>query len=100
MPAMRFIHCIEDSELRFKAALEINKECWARGNAVDSEELISDCLKKTDFFQQEWNDIYTFTKENKGRQALKLATKRAIELDVFGVPTFRYDEINFWDRID
>ena len=101
MPAMRFIHCIEDKDLRFKAALAINRECWAEGKAVNSEELITEALKKTNFFQKEWEDIYTFTKENGGRQALKKATVRALELNVFGVPTFRYDEINFWgsDRI-
>ena len=102
LPALRFIHCIEDMELRFKAALEINRECWAKGNAVDSEELITECLRKTDFFQEEWNDIYLFTKERGGRRALKAATSRALELNVFGVPTFRYDDINFWgsDRLD
>jgi len=101
LPALRFIHCIEDMELRLKAALEINKECWAKGNAVDSEELITECLKNTDFFQEEWNDIYLFTKEKGGRRALKAATSRALELNVFGVPTFRYDEVNFWgsDRL-
>ena len=101
MPAMRFIHCIEDKELRFKAALEINRHCWARGKAVDSEELITETLKETDFFQAEWEDIYTFTKANGGRQHLKKATVRALELDVFGVPTFRYEDVNFWgsDRI-
>jgi len=102
MPSMRFIHCIEDQELRFKAALAINKQCWAEGKAVDSEELITECLKSTDFFQDEWEDIYSFTKSNGGRQLLKKATARALELNVFGVPTFRYDDVNFWgsDRIN
>ena len=101
MPAMRFIHCVENKELRFKAALEINRQCWAKGKAVDSEELITDALKKTDFFQDEWEDIYTFTKELGGRQLLKKATAKALGINVFGVPTFRYDDINFWgsDRI-
>ena len=101
MQAMRFIHCIQDPELRFKAALAINRECWAKGNAVDVEDAISNTLKKTDFFQNEWEDIYSFTKSNGGRQALKKATARALELNIFGVPTFRYDDVNFWgsDRI-
>lgn len=101
MPAMRFIHCIEDKELQFKTALEINRECWGRGNAVDTEELLTDCLKKTDFYQSEWDEIYSFTKANGGRKALKSATSRALELNVFGVPTFRYNDINFWgsDRL-
>ncbi len=101
LPAMRFIHCIDEPELRFKAALAVNKQCWAEGKAVDNEELISETLRKTDFFQDEWDDIYTFTKTNGGRQHLKKATARALELDVFGVPTFRYDGVNFWgsDRI-
>ncbi|MCH2205920.1 MAG: DsbA family protein [Lentisphaerales bacterium] len=102
MPATRFISCIEDHELRFKAALFINKCCWADGLAVDTEEALTDLLKKTDFFQNEWEDIYAFTKANGGRKKMKMATNRALELDIFGVPTFRYDNVNFWgsDRLE
>ncbi len=101
LPAMRFIHCIQDQNLRFKAALTLNRECWALGLPIDNEDLIADCLKKTDFFQKEWEDIYLFTKANNGRQLLKEATAKALENDVFGVPTFRYNNINFWgsDRL-
>ena len=101
MPATRFISCINDNELRFKAALYLNKCCWADGLAVDTEEALTEHLKKTDFFQSEWEDIYIFTKTNGGRKLMKSATKKALELKVFGVPTFRYDDINFWgsDRL-
>jgi 2-hydroxychromene-2-carboxylate isomerase len=102
MPATRFISCIDDPELKFKAALYINKCCWADGVVVNTEDALTELLKKTDFFQTEWEDIYTFTKERGGRKKMKLATTRALELKVFGVPTFRYDEINFWgsDRLE
>lgn len=102
MPATRFISCIEESELRFKVALHINKCCWADGLAVDTEEALTELLKKTEFFQEEWDDIYTFTKANNGRKKMKMATNRALELNVFGVPTFRYDNVNFWgsDRLE
>ena len=102
MPATRFIHSIENSTLRFKATLALNAYCWGQGKAVDDEECITEALKETDFFQDEWSDIKSFIKENRGRQKLKETTYRALELDVFGVPTFRYDGINFWgsDRLD
>jgi 2-hydroxychromene-2-carboxylate isomerase len=102
MPATRFIHCIEDNKLRFKAALALNKECWGNGNAIDTEERITETLKNTDFFQEEWQDANTFIKEHGGRKKLKEATYRALELDIFGVPTFRYNEVNFWgsDRLE
>jgi 2-hydroxychromene-2-carboxylate isomerase len=102
MPATRFIHCIDNMKLRYKAALHLNKACWAKGIAIDTEDAIKECLESTDFFQTEWTDIDSFTKANDGRKKLKFHTSRALELDVFGVPTFRYDNINFWgsDRID
>ena len=102
MPATRFISCIESKEIRQRAALYINKCCWADGAAVDTEEKLTELLRQTDFYQEEWEDIYTFTKTNGGRKKMKLATNRALELDVFGVPTFRYDDVNFWgsDRLE
>ncbi len=102
MPATRFIHCIDNQDLKFKAALAINTHCWGKGHAVDTEENISEALKDTDFFQDEWSDISLFIKERNGRKRLKEATARALELDIFGVPTFRYQNINFWgsDRLE
>ena len=102
MPLTRFIHSIDDEKLKYKATLFLNKHCWGEGKAVDTEEAISEALKQSEFFQTEWEDISLFIKENNGRRKLKEATARALDADVFGVPTFRYDGINFWgsDRLD
>ena len=102
MHVLRFLHGIEDQQLRFKAALYLNKCCWADGIAVDTEEAVGEALQKTDFFQEEWSDVAAFIKNTRGRKTLKVETARALELDVFGVPTFRYDDVNFWgsDRLE
>jgi len=102
MPVLRFLHCIDDQDLRLRAALWLNKACWADGLAVDDEDAISLVLSQSDFYLGEWGDISALIKEKRARKAVKLATARAVELDVFGVPTFRYDGINFWgsDRLE
>lgn len=103
LAAARFIHSIENQQLRFETALQVNRLCWADSKAMDTEEKITAGLKdKHPNFQPEWEDISALIKENNGRKLLKSATARALELDIFGVPTFRYDEVNFWgsDRLD
>lgn len=103
LPALRFISSIADQELRFTTALAINRACWAESRAVDTEEAIQQVLLDLDLMRPEWQDIYTFIKESGARQILKKATARAIELQVFGVPTFRLNEkMNFWgsDRLE
>jgi len=99
---MRFIHSIEDLALRFETALVLNRECWAFSCRMDREEDIFTALQKHNQMRDEWQDISAFIRNNNGRGKLKQATKRAVELDVFGVPTFRYKGINFWgsDRLE
>ncbi|WDE97466.1 DsbA family protein [Lentisphaera profundi] len=100
---LRFINCIEDLDERYKVAIALNRACWSESKDLSTDEHIQSVLKDLGMMKAEWEDIYLFIKENKGRQVLKQATARALELKVFGVPTFRIDdEINFWgsDRFD
>ena len=100
LPLMRFLHCIDNQKLRFEVALILNKACWARSISVEREEEIIAILAK-EYWQDEWRDLDKFIKENNGRKKLKDATSKALENNIFGVPTFRYKEVNFWgsDRI-
>ena len=103
LPALRFISCIENPSERYEAALVINRACWGESKDVSTEEGIQEVLIKAGLMKTDWEDVYTFVKERKGRQVLKQATSRALELKVFGVPTFRVnDKMNFWgsDRFD
>ena len=102
MTAMRFIHSISDLNERFETALLVNKLCWANGLAVDTEEALLTALEGVGVLKEEWKDLSGFIRAGRGRQGYKAATKQALELNVFGVPTFRYDEINFWgsDRLE
>ena len=103
LPALRFISCIDDDQERYNAALAINQACWAESKDVSIEEGIEGVLRETSLMKSEWEDVYSFVKERRGRQVLKQATARALELKVFGVPTFRVnDKMNFWgsDRFE
>ena len=86
----------------FETALLVNKLCWANGLAVDTEEALLTALEGVGVLKEEWKDLSGFIRAGRGRQGYKAATKQALELNVFGVPTFRYDEINFWgsDRLE
>ena len=103
LPALRFLACLEDQELRLEAAIAINHACWSQSKPADTEEALQDIMTEVGLMRPEWEDIYEFIKANKGRQVLKKNTARALELKVFGVPTFRInDTMNFWgsDRFD
>lgn len=102
MVAMRFIHSISDLKERFETALLVNKLCWADGLAVDTEEALLSALEGAGVLKEEWKDLSAFTKAGRGRQGYKQATRKALAENVFGVPTFRYDGINFWgsDRLE
>mgnify|MGYP003338677352 CR=1 FL=1 len=103
LPALRFISCIDDDQERYTAALAINQACWAESRDLSIEEGIEAVLREKSLMKPEWEDVYSFVKERRGRQVLKQATTRALELKVFGVPTFRVnDKMNFWgsDRFE
>ena len=102
MVAMRFLHAISDLSERFDMALLINKLCWADGLAIDTEEALLAALEGANALKDEWRDLSGFVKANRGRQGYKQATRAALAKNVFGVPTFRYNEINFWgsDRLE
>ena len=102
LTVLRFIHSINDQQERFRMALHINKLCWKEGKAVDSEESLISALEDSGELKEEWRDLRGFIKQGAGRKKLKEATQRALDLDVFGVPTFRYNDINFWgsDRLE
>ena len=103
LPALRFVACIEDQKLRFEAAIAINRACWAESKLADSEEALQEILSDAGLMRDEWADIDAFIKAANGRRVLKANTKRALELQVFGVPTFPLNhEMNFWgsDRLE
>ncbi|EDM29511.1 DSBA oxidoreductase [Lentisphaera araneosa HTCC2155] len=103
LPALRFITCIEDQAERYEVAIKLNRACWSEGKDISTDEGIEAVLCELGLMKDEWKDVYNFIKENKGRPLLKQATSRALELKVFGVPTFRIDdEMNIWgsDRFE
>jgi 2-hydroxychromene-2-carboxylate isomerase len=103
LSALRFISCIEDLHERYRVAIALNRACWGESKDISTDEGIQEVLKDLGLMKAEWQDVYSFIKENNGRKVLKQATARALELKVFGVPTFRVDEtMNFWgsDRFD
>lgn len=103
LSALRFISCIEDIKERYEVAIALNRACWSESKDISTDEGIEAVLKDLGLMKNEWLDIYEFIKKNNGRKVLKQATARALDLKVFGVPTFRInDEMNFWgsDRFD
>ncbi len=101
LPAMRFLLCIEDLEVRHRITLLLFRSAWAKSLAVDTEERIATILRDAGEMRPEWEDLDTFIKKSGGRNLYKNATNDAVTKGVFGVPTFRIGEMNIWgsDRI-
>ena len=97
--ALRTSIAIEDDETRFKYSRLLLDAAWVRGKDITQQLTINNIAEICDLDPQ-W--LLSCSQDSKIKQKLVNATEAALELGVFGVPTFRVDDQIFWgeDRID
>ena len=96
--ALRICTAIEDDAVRRKVAVTLFDAAWSKGRDItvesDVREIVASCGLDADWAITASNDPIV-------KQALVDNTNAAIELGIFGVPTFRFNDQIFWgeDRI-
>ena len=96
--ALRACTAIEDDAVRRKVAVTLFEAAWSQGRDITVEsvvrEIVANCGLDADWAIAAASDPIV-------KQALIDNTNAAIELGIFGVPTFRFDDQIFWgeDRI-
>ena len=97
--ALRIITAIEDDETRREAALALINAAWSEGRDITVEQNVREIVAGCDI-DAEW--AIASASDPVVKQALIDNTNAAIELGIFGVPTFSVDDQIFWgeDRIN
>ena len=88
-----------ETEHALDVALAISRSAWAEGQDLESWPVLAACVQAAGGDASSLEERAT-SPENK--QRLIDSTAQAIESDVFGVPSFRFDDELFWghDRLD
>lgn len=99
LAALRVIQVIDDVDQRFKVARELCAAAWCRGMDISDEGHLRTVLAGTGM---DADAILAASKRPENKTRLRNATQSAVELDIFGVPTFRFSGELFWgaDRVD
>ena len=97
--ALRICTAIENDEQRQTLSLKLMQAAWEQGLDISSEAVVDQVLINCDI-DLAW--AHETVAQSDTKNALKTATQQAVELGVFGVPTFKVDNELFWgvDRID
>ena len=97
--ALRVCTAIECDNLRLLFAKSVVNAAWCKGADITQEQTISNLAKDCDIDPQ-W--ALAIAKEPAIKAKLADETQDAIDIGVFGVPTFRIDDQLFWgdDRIE
>ncbi len=97
--ALRTAIAIEDNHLRLQYAKQLLDAIWVTGLDITLEQNIERVSKECNI-DSEW--LIASAQNPQIKQKLIDSTQAAIELGIFGVPTFRVDDQIFWgdDRID
>lgn len=90
---------IKDNETRTKYAQQLLEAAWVKGKDITQQRIISE-IAEICALDPQW--LLSSAQNSEIKQKLINATGAALELGVFGVPTFRVDDQLFWgeDRID
>lgn len=96
--ALRICTAVEDDAKRREVALALFEAGWSRGEDITDEEAVRSVLAAC-ALDADW--AIASASDPTVKQALIDNTNAAIELGIFGVPTFRVDNEIFWgeDRI-
>jgi len=96
---LRTAIAIEDNQRRLRYAKSLVDAAWVEGADITVEQTIID-VAKTSEIDPQW--LLACARMPQIKQKLVDATQAAIDLGIFGVPTFRVDDQLFWgdDRID
>lgn len=97
--ALRTCTAIENDEQRRTLALKLMQAAWEQGLDISTEAVVDQVLIQCEIDLAWAHEIVT---QSDTKNALKTTTQQAVELGIFGVPTFKVDNELFWgvDRID
>ena len=81
----------------FKLAKSLSEAVWVKDLNIDNDEVLFKIADEV----IDSNDLRKIYIEEKVEKILKKKTKTAIQKNIFGVPTFVFNNQNFWgqDRI-
>jgi len=98
LSALRVMSLFDETALALDVALAIARSTWFEGQDLESWEVLATCVRTAGGEAGSLEERAT-SPENKLR--LIDSTTQAIESDVFGVPSFRFDGELFWghDRL-
>ena len=95
---LRICTAIEDNAIRLRFGCALMKAAWADGLDITLEKTIGGIADSCDL---DLDFVISLAQDQAVKQKLVAATHSAVELGVFGVPTFRLNDQIFWgeDRI-
>ena len=96
---LRICTAIDDNKTRAKFACSVLDAAWSKGNDITDSKVVSRLAQECDI-DPDW--ALASAQDMGIKSKLMQATDAAIQLGMFGVPTFRIDDQLFWgdDRID
>ena len=97
--ALRICIAIEDSSQRFKFSCVLIDAVWSKGVDITDKVTVANLASQCGI-DSGW--ALASSQDPLVKKKLMDETQAAVELGIFGVPTFRIDNQNFWgdDRID
>lgn len=99
LAALRAIHAIEDDAQRLVLVRHLLKAVWCEGIDVADPDSLHAVITRSGF---DADTVRTASASAEVKQRLRNVTQEAIDIGVFGVPTFRLRDELFWgaDRVD
>jgi len=99
LPGLRMATAIGERRARIRFVVAMMAAAWERGLDVSNIEVLRAVARDCDL---DGEALAAAAQTPEVKQALAAATERALEAQVFGVPTFEFEGELFWgaDRID
>ena len=96
---LRICTAVENDELRIKIARRLIDAAWSQGADITDPDTVARLMENSDI-DPDW--ALDCAQDPQVKKQLADATQAAIDVGIFGVPTFRLDNQLFWgdDRID
>lgn len=99
LAALRVIHAVEGSARQLKLTRHLLAAIWREGVDVSDVSVLRQVITSGGF---DPNHLLSAAVTEEVKLRLRSATQEAVDLDIFGVPTFRMHNELFWgaDRVD
>jgi 2-hydroxychromene-2-carboxylate isomerase len=93
LEALRTLHLFHGDPAELRLAARLSDACWREGRSLEDLGVVSDVVEDVGL---DATDLERRIAEPRVKLGLREQTERAIDLGVFGVPTFALDSELFW----